>query len=252
MITLKTAKEIAQMREGGRILARILNRVAAAVRPGTTTKELDEAAKKLILEHGAETAFLGYEGFPGVLCTAVNEEGVHVPPSKGELQEGDILTLDIGLCWKSWYLDMARTIPVGRISIEKQKLIEVTKKALELGIAEARPGNRLGDIGSAVQEYVEEKGYGVVRELCGHGIGKELHEDPKVLNYGESGKGLELKEGMVICIEPMVTVGDWHLEKAKDGHSLNTKDGSLFCHFEDTVAITKAGPEVLTRYTPPV
>ena len=247
MISLKTKKDIQEMREGGAILARILDTAALRVKPGVTTKELDSLIKQLILEAGAKTAFLGYQGFPGVVCTAVNEEGVHVPPSVRELQEGDILTLDMGLVWKGWYLDMARTFPVGKINQEKQRLIVVTKKALDFGIAKARIGNRLGDIASAIQEYVEESGYNVVRELCGHGIGRELHEDPKVLNYGKPHTGIELKEGMVIAIEPMVTVGDWTLVLAKDGHSYITKDGSLFCHFEDTIAISEKGPVVLTR-----
>ena len=247
MISLKTKKDIQKMREGGIILARILDTVASHVKPGVTTRELDVIAKKLILEAGAKTAFLGYQGFPGALCTAVNEEGVHVPPSKRELQDGDILTLDMGLQWKEWYLDMARTIPVGKIDTEKQHLRETTKKALEIGIEQARVGNRLGDIGYAVQTYVEKHGYGVVRELCGHGIGKELHELPKVLNYGKAHTDKVIQEGLVIAIEPMVTVGDWKLKLAKDGHSLVTKDGSLFCHFEDTIAITKRGPVVLTR-----
>ena len=247
MISLKTTKDIGEMREGGVILARILDTVASHIKPGVTTQELDALAKKLIVEAGAKTAFLGYQGFPGVLCSAVNEEGVHVPPSARELQEGDILTLDMGLRWKGWYLDMARTFPVGEISQGKQHLIKVTKRALDLGIASTRTGNRLGDIANTIQEYVEENGYNVVRELCGHGIGRELHEEPKVLNYGKPHTDKELKEGMVIAIEPMVTVGDWTLVLAKDGHSYNTKDGSLFCHFEDTIAISEKGPVVLTR-----
>lgn len=247
MIPQKTKKDIQEMREGGKILARILTQVAKEIRPGVTTKELDALTKKLILAAGAKTAFLGYEGFPGVVCTAINEEGVHVPPSSRKLEEGDILTLDMGLKWKGWYLDMARTFPVGTVDKEKQHLTAATSKALDIGIEQAKAGNRLGDIGSAIQEYIESKGYNVVRELCGHGIGKELHEEPKVLNYGKAHTDKELKEGMVICIEPMVTVGDWKLVLAKDGQSYNTKDGSLFCHFEDTVAVTKKGPVVLTK-----
>ena len=247
MINIKSKQDIQEMREGGAILARILAKVASQVKPGVTTKELDSLAKKLIVEGGAKTAFLGYQEFPGVLCSAVNEEGVHVPPSTRELEEGDILTLDMGLQWQGWYLDMARTFSVGKIDAEKQRLIKVTKKALELGIKQAKAANRLGDIGHVVQTYVEKHGYGIVRELCGHGIGRELHEEPRVLNYGKAGKGIKLQEGMVIAIEPMVTAGDWHLKLAKDGHSYNTKDGSLFCHFEDTIAITKNGPVVLTR-----
>ncbi|MDP2735077.1 MAG: type I methionyl aminopeptidase [bacterium] len=247
MISLKSKKDIGEMREGGAILARILARVSSAAKPGVTTQELDELTKELTRKAGAETAFLGYQDFPGAVCTAVNEEGVHVPPSARTLEEGDILTLDMGLKWKGWYLDMARTIPIGNIDEEKQRLLDVTREALDLGIEQARPGNRLGDIGYAVQEFVEGKGYNVVRELCGHGIGRELHEEPRVLNYGKAKTDKEIKEGWVIAIEPMVTQGDWKLVLAKDGHSLNTKDGSLFCHFEDTVAITEKGPEVLTR-----
>lgn len=247
MIAIKDKKDIAEMREGGAILARILAQMAEAAKPGVTTKELDVLTQELILKAGAETAFLGYQGFPGVVCTAINEEGVHTPPGKRALREGDILTLDMGLKWKGWYLDMARTIPIGKIDEKKQRLLEVTKKALDLGMKQARAGNRLGDIGSAVQEFVEANGYGVVRELCGHGIGKELHEEPRVLNYGKAKTDKEIKAGWVICVEPMVTEGDWKLVLAKDGHSYNTKDGSLFCHFEDTVAITKSGPYILTR-----
>ncbi|MDA1337231.1 MAG: type I methionyl aminopeptidase [bacterium] len=246
-MNLKTTKDIQEMREGGVILARILAKVALDAKPGVTTMDLDSLTRKLTLDAGAETAFLGYHGFPGVLCTAVNDEGVHTPPSKRELQEGDILTLDMGLRWKGWYLDMARTIPIGTISKEKSDLIVATKRALELGMEQAKVGNRLGDIGYAVQTYLEDLGYGVVRELCGHGIGREIHEMPKVLNYGKAHTDKEIQEGLVICIEPMVTTGDWKLELAKDGQSYNTKDGSLFCHFEDTIAITKKGPVVLTK-----
>ena len=248
MIDIKSDKDIAEMREGGHLLARILDELIAQAQPGVSTGEVDETAKEKILNAKAETAFLGYQDFPGVVCTAINEEGVHVPPSPRKLQEGDILTLDIGLKWKGWYLDMARTFGIGKISEEKQKLIDVTKKALDLGIEKARAGNKLGDIGQAVQEFAEGLGYGVVRELCGHGIGRELHEEPRVLNYGKAGTGKEIKAGWVICIEPMITTGGWELALAPDGHSFNTKDGSLFCHFEDTIAIIgKDGPEVLTR-----
>lgn len=246
-MNLKTPKDIQEMREGGVILAAILSKVSLQAKPGVTTKDLDSLTKELILQAGAETAFLGYHGFSGVVCTAINEEGVHVPPSDRELVEGDILTLDMGLKWKGWYLDMARTIPIGKISKEKSDLISATKESLDLGIKQAKVGNRLGDIGYAVQTYLEERKYGVVRQLCGHGIGRELHELPKVLNYGKAHTDKVIQEGLVICIEPMVTVGNWQLELAEDGQSYNTKDGSLFCHFEDTIAITKNGPVVLTR-----
>ena len=247
MNMIKTQREIALMRKGGKILAAVVEELKQEVRPGVSTYFLDEQAELKIRKAGATPAFLRYEGFPKTLCASVNEEIVHIIPSQRILKEGDIVTLDLGLIWEGRYLDMARTIPVGKISKEAIKLIQVTQEALNLGIAEARHGNTLGDIGSVIQKYVEGHQYGVVRDLCGHGIGKDLHEDPKVLNYGEKGTGMVLKEGMVICIEPMVTAGDWHLKKAKDGYGFETKDGSLSCHFEDTVAITSKGPEVLTR-----
>jgi methionyl aminopeptidase len=247
MISLKTPQEISVMREGGRKLAHVMAKLISQVKPGITTEELDSSARHLILASGAKIAFQGYDGFPGAICTSVNEEVVHSVPSARILQEGDILTLDIGCLWQGWFLDMARTVPVGKIDEKKEHLLQVTKEVLEIGILQAKIGNRVGDIGHAVQEFIEGNGYNVVRELCGHGIGKNLHEDPKVLNYGERNTGAVLKEGMVICIEPMVTVGDWKLKRAKDGHGFETKDGSLSCHFEDTIAITSTGPAVLTR-----
>lgn len=229
------------------MLARVLKEVSQLIRLGITTKELDRAAEALILQSGAKLAFKGYEDFPGVLCTSVNDEVVHSVPGDRVLKEGDIITLDMGLVWKGFYLDMARTFPVGKASPEALRLIRITKKALRIGLKKAKPGSTVGDIGETIQRMVEGQGYGVVRELCGHGIGKELHEDPKVPNFGKRGQGAELEEGMVICIEPMITEGDWRLLKAEDGHGYKTKDGSLSCHFEDTIAITLAGPLVLTQ-----
>ena len=247
MISIKTKKEIETMRQGGRMLAEILEKLLKQVKPGVMTKDLDRAAEALILNSGAKVAFKGYEGFPAALCVSVNEEVVHVAPSERILKEGDIVTLDIGLIWLGLYLDMARTVPVGSVSPEIARLIRVTKKALHYGLKKTRPGNTVGDIGNTIQRYVESQGYNVVRELCGHGIGKELHEDPHVLNYGKRGDGETLKEGMVICIEPMITVGDWKLKRSKDGFGFETNDGSLSCHFEDTIAITSQGPLVLTK-----
>ena len=247
MIFLKTPQEISVMQDGGRKLAAVMAQLIALVKPGVATKELDRAARVLIFNSGAKLAFEGYDGFPGAICTSVNEEVVHAVPSLRALKEGDLVTLDIGLIWKGWFLDMARTVPVGKIDRETKHLLEVTQESLEVGIKEARAGARVGDIGSAVQQFVEKNGYNVVRELCGHGIGKDLHEDPKVLNYGKKDTGEILKEGMVICIEPMVTIGDWKLKRSKDGHGFETKDGSLSCHFEDAIAITSRGPQVLTR-----
>lgn len=249
MISIKTPQEIEVMRDGGKRLAKIMETLISRVKPGIATEELDKAARALILDSGAKIAFQGYDGFPGAICTSINEEVVHSVPSTRILQDEDIITLDIGLIWQGWFLDMARTVPVGKINEKKTHLLQITKEALEIGIRETKVGNKVGDIGYAVCKFVEGNGYNVVRELCGHGIGKNLQEDPKILNYGKRNTGPELVEGMVICIEPMVTVGDWKLKRSKDGHGIQTKDGSLSCHFEDTVAITKNGPEVLTNFS---
>ncbi len=247
MIPLKTPQEISIMREGGRRLARLLREVSVRVRPGITTKELDRAAEALILQSGAKPAFKGYEEFPATLCASVNEEVVHAIPSNRVLQEGDIVTLDLGLIFRGFYLDMARTLPVGNINPEVQRLIDITNQSLQIGMQEVKKGNTFGDIGYAIQQYVEKQGYNVVRDLCGHGIGKDLHEEPQVLNYGKRGEGETIEEGMVFCIEPMVTIGDWHVKQAADGYGFVTKDGSLSCHFEDTVVLTSSGPEILTK-----
>ena len=247
MIKLKTPEQIEVMREGGKILAQIHKEVSDLVMPGITTLELDREMEKRILKAGAVPVLKGYTGFPGVMCVSVNEEVVHSVPSTRVLKEGDIITLDVSIGWKGLNLDMARTLPVGEITDENAHLIATTKKALRLGIRNAKVGNTMGDIGNAVQRHVEDQGYQVVREMCGHGIGVELHEAPQVLNYGERHTGEKIEEGLVICIEPMVTVGNWKLEKDPDGHGFITEDKSLSAHFEDTVAITSQGPEVLTK-----
>lgn len=247
MISIKSAGDMAIMAEGGRKLAGIMKQLQAMVRPGVSTKELDKAAEDLILKSRAKVAFRGYQGFPGVMCVSVNDEIVHVVPSDRILKEGDIVTLDIGCIWQGFYLDMARTMGVGETASEVRHLIKTTKKALRLGIKKATIGNTVGDVGETIQRFVESQQYQVVRELCGHGIGKELHEDPKIANFGKRHEGDALKEGMVICIEPMVTQGHWKLRHMDDGHGFATEDGSLSCHFEDTVAITRKGPKVLTK-----
>ncbi len=252
MIKLKTKKEIEIMREGGRILARIMDELRRKVEPGVTTKELDRVAETLIFKFGAIPAFKGYENFPATLCTSVNQVIVHGVPSDYKLKTGDILSLDLGIKYKGFFTDMALTVPVrDRVSDsfdpEKLRLIRVTKKVLKLAIKKARVGNTFGDIGNTIQRYVESQGFNVVRELCGHGIGKDLHEEPQVLNYGKRHKGEEIKEGMTFCIEPMVTVGDWHIKKSPDGFGYETRDGSLSCHFEETVAIIRGGAEILTK-----
>ena len=248
MISIKTSEEIEIMRAGGKILSHVMKELQGEIKPGISTKELDRAAEALILQSGAQLAFKGYNGFPAAICTSVNEEVVHsVPSSRKILSEGDIITLDIGLIWKGYYLDMARTFPVGDIKLEVKKLLDSTEEALKIGIDEAKSGNTFGDIGYAVQKHIEEKGFNVVRELCGHGIGKDLHESPQITNYGKKKTGEIIKEGMVFCIEPMVTMGGWEVQTGKDGYSFETADQSLSAHFEDTVAITSQGTEVLTK-----
>ncbi|OIO45944.1 MAG: type I methionyl aminopeptidase [Parcubacteria group bacterium CG1_02_39_15] len=246
MIIVKTPEEIKIMAEGGKILANIMKELEKNVGPGITTKELDELAEELILKSGGKCSFKNYQGFPACLCTSINEEIVHVIPSDRKLKEGDIISLDIGMKYKGFHTDMAITIPVGKVCPEVQRLIRVTKKALKRGIKKARIGNTFGDISNTIQRYVEGQGYNVVRELCGHGIGKEIHEEPQILNFGKRRAGSEIKEGMTFCIEPMITVGDWKLKKAKDGHGFETDDGSLSCHFEHTIAATKDGAKILT------
>jgi len=247
MITIKTDDEIKIMREAGKILANVLKEIEKQIKPGVTTLELDRAAEALILSYGAKPSFKGYEGFPYSLCASVNENIVHGYPSKYVLKDGDIIGLDLGVLYKGYNSDMAITVPVGKVSFEAKRLINTTKKALRLGIKKAKVGNTVGDIGNTVQRFVEGQGYGIVRDLCGHGIGKNLHEDPKIPNFGKRGGGEKIVEGMVICIEPMVTMGDWRLKKADDGYGYSTKDNSLTAHFEHTIAVLKSGPVVLTE-----
>ena len=252
-IEIKTETEIRVMAESGKILASIMKELEKMVRPGITTKELDRAAEALILKLGAACAFKGYQDkddkdtnsvFPACLCVSVNDEVVHCPPSSRVLKEGDIVSLDLGVLFKGFYTDMAVTVPVGKISPVAGKFIKITKEALEKGIKEARPGNHFGDIGNAIQRHVENNGFAVVRDLCGHGIGRNLHEDPQILNCAQKGTGAETKEGMVFCIEPITTVGSWRIKKSGIGYK--TMDNSLSAHFEHTLAINKNGCQVLT------
>jgi len=248
MILIKTKEEIEIMAEGGKILAKIIKELEKKVRPGITTGELDRLAEELVLKSGGKCSFKGYENFPACLCTSINEEIVHVAPSERILKEGEIISLDLGIFYKGFHTDLAITLPVGKVDPEVQRLIRVTKKALKRGIKKVRPGNTFGDIGNTIQRYVESQGFNVVRDLCGHGIGKDVHEEPKILNYGKRHTGPEIKEGMVFCLEPMVTVGDWKIKKTADGFGYQTKDGSLSCHFEHTVAVTKNGCQILTEF----
>ncbi len=263
MIPLKNQKEIEIMREGGKILAKIMKELEKVVKPGIATKELDGLAESLIFNYGAKPSFKGYtnrkdgilDPYPASLCTSINEEIVHCLPSDRILKEGEIISLDLGIFYPStssgqvegFHTDMAITVPVGKISPEAQRLIRVTKKALKRGIAEIKSGNHLGDIESAIQKFVESQGFEVVRDLCGHGIGRELHEDPQILNFGKKGSGPEIKEGMVLCLEPMVAIGDPTIKRAKDGWGYQTFDDSLSAHFEHTIAVTKKGAEILTN-----
>ena len=234
------------MAEGGKILAKIMKGLGRRVKSGVTTGELDRLAESLIFDLGARCSFKEYRGYPACLCTSINEQIVHAIPSARILKDGDIISLDLGVLCKGFHSDMAITLPVGRVDSKSKKLIETTKKALEAGIKEIRPGRKFGDVSYAIQKYVESQGFNVVRDLCGHGIGKNLHEDPEILNYGERGTGPELVEGMVFCLEPMVTAGDWRIKKSKDGSGYETPDGSPSGHFEHTIAVTKNGVKILT------
>lgn len=246
MIVLKSEKEIEIMRSAGQLLAKIMKELEKEVRPGVTTEYLNKAAKSLVLNSGAKPAFENYMGFPATLCTSINDTVVHGVPKEIELKEGDIVSLDLGLVYKKYYSDMAITVPVGQVDPDVLRLIKAGKKALKRGIKKARPGVTFGDISNTIERYVKDQGYGIVKDLCGHGIGKKLHEDPQIPNYGKRGKGPKLAIGMVFCIEPMISMGSGEVEKA-DEHSYKTKDKSLAVHFEHTIAITKNGTEVLTE-----
>ena len=247
MITLKSEREIDLMRKAGKIVAQILEEMVQLTKPGVSTGELDKHAEKRCKALKVIPVFKGYHGFPACVCISVNDEVVHgIPSNKRILKEGDIVGLDFGVSYEGWYGDSARTVAVGKISPEAQKLVEVTEESLKRGIAQCHEGNRIFDIGHAVQNYVEAFGYGVVREFVGHGIGRALHEEPQVPNYGPKGKGLSLKVGMVLAIEPMINAGSHSVKVLEDGWTAVTADRSLSAHFEHTVAITPKGPEILT------
>ena len=248
MIILKKASEIEKMRVSGRVVARCIRLMSEAIVPGkTTTKDLDSRAARIISEAGGTPSFLNYRGFPASACISVNEEVIHGIPSERVLQEGDIVDLDVGVCIDGWHADGAWTYGVGTISPENKRLLSVSQESLNQGIAKAKVGNRLGDIGHAVQQYVEQNGYSVVRDLVGHGIGRSLHDEPRdVPNYGRKKTGLQIKAGLTICIEPMVNAGKFEVGTLKDGWTIVTADGSRSAHFEHTVACTKDGPDILT------
>lgn len=246
-IKIKTPQEVEIMRRSGRLLAETMEHIRKMIAPGVKSKELDKAAEEFIRAGGGRPAFKGHNGFPATLCTSFNEQVVHGIPGDRELKEGDLLGIDCGVVLEGWFSDMAESFIIGEGAEITKKLSAVTKRSLELGIEKAVPGNRVGDISSAVQKEVERNGFSVVRSLCGHGIGKNLWEEPQVPNFGRAGKGETLKEGMVIAIEPMVNIGTFNVKTLSDGWTIITVDKRNSCHFEHTVAITATGNEILTR-----
>lgn len=255
MITIKTQEEIEIMAEGGKILASALKELKIKAVAGVTTKELDEFAENYILSCFAKPAFKGYANFPASLCVSVNDVIVHGIPNGYVLKDGDVVKLDLGVLYKGYCTDSAITVIIGNFPAqggpasgwETQRLVKATQKALRLGIKKVKPGVTTGDIGNTIERFATDQNFGIVRELTGHGIGRTVHEDPEVPNYGKRGTGVELKEGMVICIEPMLTLGEHKIKRAKDGYGYATKDGSLSAHFEHTIAVTKNGTRILTE-----
>ncbi len=248
-IIKKSPEQIEQMAAAGDVLVKTMNLLASKIRPGVTTLELDQAAEKFIRSQGCEPAFKGYRGFPGSICASPNSMVVHGIPGAYRLERGDILSVDIGVVKDGWVADAARTFPVGPVSPIAQKLLAVTEEALLLAVPQCVAGNHLGDIGHAIQHYVEdENGFSIVRTLVGHGIGREMHEDPQIPNYGKPGTGALLEVGMVLAVEPMVNVGKHQVRLADDNWSIFSEDGSLAAHFEFTIAITADGPRILTPW----
>jgi len=253
MIILKSPEEIGRMRQAGRIVALTIDELKAAVRPGATTEDLDLLAEKLIRDKGAVPSFKGYRGFPGTICTSLNSEVVHgIPSPNRKLVPGDVLKLDVGAVWEGYHADSAVSVFVGGPpSAEAEKLVRVTEESLEAGIAALRLGSRLSDVGHAVQQVAEGAGFSCVREYAGHGVGRALHEDPQVPNFGNPGRGPLVKPGLVVAIEPMVNVGTWRTRVLRDHWTVVTADGSLSGHFEHTIAVTEEGTEVLTARPAP-
>jgi len=246
-IDLKSEEEIAKMRISGKIASRILKEIKNMVKEGVTTAEIASMAEKLILEAGAKPSFKGYQHYPAAICVSLNDEVVHGIPKNRVLKIGDIVGLDLGVYYQGFHTDTALTCPVGRISPEARKLLKVTEKALKKGISACREGKFLGDVQFAIQKTIEKAGFGVIRDLVGHGVGKNLQEAPPIPNYGQPGTGPRLERGMTLAIEPMVSSGDWHVKVLPDGWTVVTLDGSLSAHFEHTVAITARGVEILTK-----
>ena len=247
-IILKTPQQLDEMAVAGAIQARCLKMLRSLVRPGVTTEELDRAAERFITSQGAKPSFLGYRGFPGSICASPNSMVVHGIPGDYKLERGDVISLDVGVTHDGWVADAAITVAVGEIAPEAAKLLETTEASLFAAVAAAHAGNHLGDISSAVQERVEQEGFSVIRSLVGHGVGRDMHEDPQVPNYGEPGRGPQLEPGMVLAIEPMVNAGGPEVRIGDDNWAVYSADGSLAAHFEFTVAITEDGPRILTPW----
>lgn len=247
MIILKTPREIELLREAGRIVALVHDELKKAIVPGVTTKEIDKLAEKIIRDNNATPSFKGYGGFPGSVCTSVNEMVIHGIPGKLKLKEGDIISVDVGACYQGYHGDSAWTYRVGKISEEAERLLKVTEESLYKGLEQAKPGNHIGDISAAIEDYVAKNGYTSPEDYTGHGVGSKLHEDPMVPNYGKKGHGPLLKVGMVIAVEPMVHIGKKDVKVLNDGWGVVTKDHSLAAHYEHTIVITNDGYEILTK-----
>ena len=249
MIYIKSSAEIAKMRESGKILYDALCKVEQSIKAGVTTKELDQIAKEYILSQGAKPSFLGYNGYPASICASVNEVVIHGIPSQRKLNDGDIISIDIGVVKDGYHADAARTFAVGDISPEAKRLIDATKQSFFEGLKYARQGERLGSMQAAIQNHIEQNGFGIVRNYCGHGIGKSLHEDPEIPNHGTFGRGIRLAKGMTIAVEPMVTYGDYRTTTLKDGWTVVSLDGEYTAHYENTILITDGEPILLTDFS---
>jgi methionyl aminopeptidase len=247
MVILKLPAEIEQARASNLIVAEVLSKLREKVKPGVRTRELDKFAEEITEKRGAKPAFKGYRGYPHSLCTSINEVVVHGMPSERILVEGDIIGLDFGVYYRGFFGDATITLPVGKVAEKASRLIQVTEQSLYTGIAQVKDGNRLGDISAAVQAKVEAAGFSIVRDFVGHGVGKSLHEDPQIPNFGKKGRGIELKSGMILAIEPMVNEGNYKVKILPDGWTVVTEDGSLSAHFEHSVAITDNGPDILSK-----
>jgi methionyl aminopeptidase len=248
VIEVKSPREIALMRTAGQVLADLMDHLRAGVKPGMSTQEVDEDVAAFIEARGAKPAFKGYRGFPATVCISINDEIVHgIPSAHRRIKEGDVVSLDLGCIVEGYYADCAFTLALGDVPPRVQALLDVTRESLDHAIRECHPGRRLSDVSHAVQRHVEAHGFSIVRAFVGHGIGRRLHEDPQIPNFGEPGRGPHLRPGMVLAVEPMVTMGSWEVRILDDGWTAVTRDGSLAAHFEHTIAVTEDGPEVLTR-----